>query len=166
MIKLEPGIHQLWPRFSQSISSPLSFEMGKIYHLKGDNGSGKSSFIQKILLPIIQTQGDAYIIYLQQQMHLQLYALRAYAAVNGYGKRIVSEQDAVDFLVQDLLDCYSHTPKDVYLLSDESNQLHTLAKLSIPACLVYIAHHEEIFGAQNIYFKAIKDESSEVQPDL
>lgn len=157
--------HQIWPDFSLRIVSPLSFQMGKIYHLKGENGSGKSSFLQKILVPAIQAKKDAYIVYLQQQMHLQLYAIKAYAATHAAPHSIENEADAISFLLHDLHQAYQKEPKDIYLIADESTKLNLLCDIQMSHCLVYIAHHQHLEHSCEILFQGVDTSHSEIYPN-
>lgn len=55
-----------------------------IYYLWGDNGLGKTTFAEMILIPAL-SRNDIDFLYLGQDIGLQLYTLRASLAVIGHG---------------------------------------------------------------------------------
>jgi ABC-type hemin transport system ATPase subunit len=85
-----------------TLQEEIVFRAGNVYHLSGPNGSGKSSFIHKVLWEKIIKRDDCYVIRIQQQMDLQLYAMRAWAAIYYPKSRIVDEKDVWDLMWTDL----------------------------------------------------------------
>lgn len=166
MLKLKAGRRQVWQSFALDITDEISFEMNFSYQLCGVNGSGKSSFLQKILVPALQEQADCYIVYLQQQMHLQLFALKAHAAFKAPGTRINSSTDAAKYLLEDLEKAYAIQPRDIYLIADECPCLEALQQLKLPHCLILIDHHERVAAAQTIRFETLNSALSKVTPDV
>jgi energy-coupling factor transporter ATP-binding protein EcfA2 len=162
---IKAGNYQVWPNFALEVSTDLSFEMGKSYQLLGANGSGKSSFIQKLLLPAIREQDNAYIVYLQQQMHLQLYALKAHAAFHAPGIRICTANDAAKYLLADLQKAYAARAKNIYIVADECPCLELIRELPLPHCLIVIDHHEVLQNAGQIRFEAVSRTLSKVSTD-
>ncbi len=166
MLRIAPGRYQVWPRFALNVLPELSFEMDLSYRLRGENGSGKSSFLHHVLLPAITASKDKYVLYLQQQMYLQLYAIQAHAAIHSPGRRIAGEQDAIRYLCDDLKKSHRMQPRDIYVLADESTDLAALQELSLPHCLIYIAHHESLPNSRELQFSALGPEVSEVIADV
>jgi len=80
-MRLEADTLQIWPGFRLELPAPLEFQTGFRYHLRGLNGSGKSSFLSRVLLPRLIGNVSYYNLYFEQQMSLQLDAVRAYAAL-------------------------------------------------------------------------------------
>ena len=150
MITLPAGKRDIWPGFSLSLEKPLRFEVGKSYYLKGANGSGKSSFIHQILLPELEGRTDLYVLCLQQQMHLQLYALRAQAAIFKPGFAIRSEEDVWRYLWQDLAERQDDLP--VYVIADEAYNLDIPKDMQRPICLIYSSHRYQLEEAQIVEF--------------
>ncbi|MCB5253157.1 MAG: hypothetical protein RBR69_04310 [Candidatus Cloacimonadaceae bacterium] len=142
MISLPAGKRDIWPGFALSWKNPLSFQMGKSYYLKGDNGSGKSSFIHSVLLPALSGRKDLYVLCLQQQMHLQIYALRAQAAIFRPGFAIRSEEDVWRYLWQDLASRQDELP--VYVVADEAHSLDIPQDIQRPICLIYSSHRYQL----------------------
>lgn len=162
---IKAGYYQVWPDFALEIGSDLSFEQGKSHQLQGANGSGKSSFIQKLLIPALRARKGAYIVYIEQQMHLQLFAIKAHAAFHAPGLRISTPSDAAMYLMQDLKKAYAANPGDIYIVSDECPCLHLLQALKLPHCLIVIDHHEVLPGAEQIRFEAQNQNLSKVSRD-
>lgn len=155
---IEAGTHKIWQDFSLQVVSNLKFGEGLI-HLKGPNGAGKSSFLTQILLPRLQNNPDFYSLYFEQQMQLQITAVKAYASLMKPRMRIESEADAVDYLLQDLLRVHSAEPRPSFILMDESlhaERVRDFLDKNIPNyCLVFSAHSQLFPEANAIVFKPI-----------
>jgi len=145
MLSISKGVLNCWPQFSLKLESPIVLASGNTYHLVGDNGSGKSSFITQILLPLMKVNEQLiYRIYVQQLFHLQGYAIRAHAAINKPNIRLRTEADCLAYLLDNLADALSSQPRPVYVIADESQQLSVISlylkQLSVPCCLLYCQH--------------------------
>jgi hypothetical protein len=64
------------------------------YYFRGGNGFGKTSFIEKIIIPALKADGLPYL-YIGQDIRTQLYTLRALLSVQGLK---VSDTDEVELL--------------------------------------------------------------------
>ncbi|MDD3096437.1 MAG: hypothetical protein PHU99_01780 [Candidatus Cloacimonetes bacterium] len=165
MLILEAGYRQVWPGFALDLVQELRFCQESRYQLHGSNGSGKSSFLQKLLLPALQDNKAGYIVYLQQQIYLQLFALKAHTAFNLPGYRISDAQDAARYLLRDLRIAYNQKAQDIYLIADESPALDILMELELPHCLILIDHHRRIPEAGLISFSSPNPKLSRVRAD-
>ena len=161
MLSIPKGKYPLWHSFGLQIESDLHLSPAALYHLQGPNGSGKSSFISQILIPKLR-ETDALLLHFEQDTHLQLQALRAWAAIFSKGTRINTEAEMVDFLLQDLHHTYQMQPKPVWIVADELYHLQRLGQLSLPAGLIYCAHHQELQGSRPIHFEPISSTQSRV----
>ncbi|MCB5262722.1 MAG: hypothetical protein LHW64_08260 [Candidatus Cloacimonetes bacterium] len=150
MITLPAGTRDIWPGFSLSIDQPLVFQIGESYFLKGANGSGKSSLIHHILLPELRGRKELYVLCLQQQMHLQIYALRAQAAIFQPGFAIRGEEDVWRYLWQDLAARRDNLP--VYVIADEACSLDIPKDIQRPICLIYSSHRYQLEKAHIVEF--------------
>jgi ABC-type ATPase involved in cell division len=81
VIRLESGTYPVWDDFSLELTSDLTFSSVALYYLHGANGSGKSSFIERLLIPSLRNQRDIFLLYFEQQMHFQIQAVKAYASI-------------------------------------------------------------------------------------
>lgn len=165
MLRIAAGSLRVWPAFTLDLTQDLCFEQEHRYQLWGANGSGKSSFLQKILLPQLQNAEGSYIVYLQQQMHLQLYALKAHAAFHAPGRRITDAHDAAEYLLDDLSKTYPSRPKDIFIIADESPALELLLRFPLPHCLILIDHQQKIPEARRVIFEAQNPTLTQVYPD-
>ncbi|HNQ42999.1 MAG TPA: hypothetical protein PKI59_01145 [Candidatus Cloacimonadota bacterium] len=163
MIIIPQSLIAVWPDFSLEIKNDLTFETGCRYHLSGPNGSGKTSLITQILIPKIQ-QSKSYILYFEQQMHLQLYAIKAYAALMHKDRVISSEADMMAYLFENLQMAYSAQPRDIYLIADESHELQNLMQLCdfAPHALIFTSHHNLLSEARSVHFHPKSLQCSEV----
>jgi hypothetical protein len=66
------------------------------FYFRGDNGFGKTSFLEKIIIPALKA-GDVRYLYIGQDIRTQLYTLRAMLSIQGYK---VSDMDEVELLKQ------------------------------------------------------------------
>ena len=67
---------------------------GCCYFLRGDNGLGKTSFLEKIIIPALKADKLSYL-YIGQDIRTQLYTLRALLSTKGIK---VADSDAVELL--------------------------------------------------------------------
>ncbi|MCB5270993.1 MAG: hypothetical protein LHW56_04025 [Candidatus Cloacimonetes bacterium] len=158
MITLPAGKREIWPGFTLAIDKPLLFQPGASYYLKGANGSGKSSFIHRVLLPELNGRKDLYVLCLQQQMHLQLYALKAQAAIFKPGFAIREEGDVWRYLWQDLAERQDELP--VYVIADEAYNLDIPQDLQRPLCLIYSSHRYQLEAAQILEFVQVSTQET------
>lgn len=164
-MKIEAGTYQIWPGFSLQIASELHFAEG-LTHLQGPNGAGKSSFLTQLLVPRLQNSPEYYCLYFEQQMQLQITAVKAYAALMKPRMQVESDSDAVDFLLQDLLLSHKAEPRPSFILMDESphaERIKAFLDENIPNySLVFSSHGEFIHSARSIVFKALSPSRSVV----
>ena len=116
MISFEPGIYPLWEGFDLKITDNIMFQSHACVRLLGANGSGKSSFIRKLLIPWLQEQG-MHILYLEQQMRIQNYAIRAEAIVSGSKAIPHTDLQVAEYLIERYLD--SEKEKPLIVICDE-----------------------------------------------
>lgn len=156
-VRVESGLLPVWQGFSLDIFTPLSFEQSGIYHLSGPNGSGKSSFIKQVLLPRLNQLQDIYLLYFEQQMHLQLQVVKAYARMFGPHIAVNTESEAVRFLLADLRRVWQSEARPCYILMDESRLeeevIDFARSMADSVCLVYTSHSGEQTAESTIIFE-------------
>jgi len=67
---------------------------GGCFYFRGGNGFGKTSFLEKIIIPALKTDNLSYL-YIGQDIRTQLYTLRALLSIQGFK---VSDTDEVELL--------------------------------------------------------------------
>jgi hypothetical protein len=67
---------------------------GNCFYFRGNNGFGKTSFLEKIIIPALEVENVDYL-YIGQDIRTQLYTLRALLSVQGYK---VADTDEVELL--------------------------------------------------------------------
>lgn len=163
---IEAGLKSIWPDFSLEIQAPLDFAPGAVFHLEGPNGSGKSSFIKQLLLPRLLEMKDVYTLYFEQQMHYQLQAVKAYASLIKPRLVIVSEEDAVVWLLKNLQDSLTRKKRPSYTIMDESSceaKVREFLRQRVPdCCLVFSSHAEKVPEARTIVFEPVSTQLSKV----
>lgn len=163
LIRIPSGQYRPWPKFQLILKSDLCFVSGRSYHLKGENGSGKSSFIRQILLPALKSR-DLYYIYLAQQSDTQFYVCKADAAISHYPQPIRSRIDMFNYLLHCLRQKQLEKPKPVLVIADEfGNEANIQTELEdsgFEYCLCLISHNDIIPGLydQIVQFKAIQNQ--------
>ena len=162
---LPRGDYQVWENFSLTLPEDLTFGPG-IHYLSGANGSGKSSMITKLLLPRLLKTSSTYSVYLEQQMQVQLTAVKAYASVVQPRRTIDTESETIDFLLDNLLCAWQKEPRPCYVVMDESlfaTRVLDFLQANLPSfSLIYSAHTQLVKADQTILFEAISPTRNEV----
>ncbi len=77
------------------IDDDLNFNTsGGCFYFRGDNGFGKTSFLEKIVIPSLKTERLSYL-YIGQDIRTQFYTLRALLSTKGLK---VSDTDEIELL--------------------------------------------------------------------
>lgn len=77
------------------IVDDLNFNIsGCCFYFRGGNGFGKTSFLEKIIIPALKADNLPYL-YIGQDIRTQLYTLRALLSIQGFK---VSDTDEVELL--------------------------------------------------------------------
>ncbi|HOY84979.1 MAG: hypothetical protein PHG32_04455 [Candidatus Cloacimonetes bacterium] len=162
---LPKGDYRVWDDFALTLTADLGFRPG-IHYLSGTNGSGKSSLLTRLLLPRLLNTNSVYSVYFEQQMQLQVTAVKAYASVVQPRRKINSEADTVDFLLDDLLQAWQSEPRPCYVVMDESlfaeRVLDFLQANLLAFSLIYSAHTALFSADQTILFQPLSPTRSEV----
>lgn len=79
-LKITKGQHTLNKNLELQNDSDLTFKFGEHYLLTGGNGSGKTSFLNKLFLPELSKVANGKFLYFHssQDVTLQLYFIKAY----------------------------------------------------------------------------------------
>ena len=67
---------------------------GSCFYLRGDNGFGKTTFLEKIIIPALKADKRSYL-YIGQDIRTQFYTLRALLSTKGFK---VSDTDEIELL--------------------------------------------------------------------
>ena len=113
MMKINSGIYTLADR-NLVLDIEGEFDLSGQpcrYILVGENGSGKSSFLEKILIPALNSNGVDYL-YIGQDIRYQLYTLRALLAAMGLTVIGVDERELLRVWI-------NHSPTARVLVMDE-----------------------------------------------
>jgi ABC-type cobalamin/Fe3+-siderophores transport system ATPase subunit len=143
--------YQAWKEFKLQLDDNILFSTGMFYHLKGQNGSGKSSFIRKVLLPFLKNDPQKqYIFYLEQMIQTQFDAVHACAALSKPARQITTRSEMVAFLMDNLWMCYKEEPRPVFIIIDEYPDSKLISELLTRIdikeyCLVYTSHQKTQF---------------------
>ena len=94
-MKILKGNYRLESRnLNFDIVDDLSFNGSNCFYFRGDNGFGKTSFLEKIIIPALRAHGLPYL-YIGQDIRTQFYTLRALLSIQGLK---ISGMDEVDLL--------------------------------------------------------------------
>jgi len=89
------GKYQLGGRnLNFDVVDALEFNSSSCFYFRGDNGYGKTSFLEKIVIPAFEANDLPYL-YIGQDIRTQLYTLRALLSVQGFK---VSDTDELELL--------------------------------------------------------------------
>ena len=95
-MQITKGTYRLEKRgLKFSLSEDLNFKnSANCFYFRGGNGFGKTSFLEKIIIPALKENKVAYL-YIGQDIRTQLYTLRALLSVQGIK---VSDNDEFELL--------------------------------------------------------------------
>ncbi len=138
--------YKIWTDFSLKLDHDLVLETGKCYHLTGQNGSGKSSFIKQVLISHLLKQPESqFILYLEQQVQSQFDAVKANAALQKPSVHINNITDMFDYQLHQLSHQMKKEPKPVIFILDETVCLEQIVNWlnknsTNQVCLIYVSH--------------------------
>jgi energy-coupling factor transporter ATP-binding protein EcfA2 len=166
MISIPAGTIKLWPDFCMLVPEQIILREGTIYHLTGNNGSGKSSLIRNYLLGY-ESREPVYRLYFEQQMTAQMSAVRAFAAFGGARSRVHSEEDVVNILLEDLACCMAIEPRPVWVFVDESRYLDRIlchpGLVVASKLVVFCEHGNRRSGCERLSCRALAPDMSELR---
>ena len=95
-MQIKRGTYRLEKRgLNFSLTDDLNFESrDDCFYFRGGNGFGKTSFLEKIIIPALKENNVPYM-YIGQDIRTQLYTLRALLSVQGIK---VSDNDELELL--------------------------------------------------------------------
>ncbi len=95
-MEIKRGTYRLEKRgLNFRLADDLNFKnKNSCFYFRGGNGFGKTSFLEKIIIPAFKTNKVPYI-YIGQDIRTQLYTLRALLSVQGIK---VSDNDEIELL--------------------------------------------------------------------
>lgn len=98
-VRVAKGLYALPDRkLLLEIMDDIELGRHEIYYIGGDNGLGKTSFLEQVLVPALQQDRVSYL-YLGQDLGLQLYTLRASLAVSGVGLAHVDDAHLISLWI-------------------------------------------------------------------
>lgn len=166
--------YKIWADFSLKLDHELVFETGKCYHLTGQNGSGKSSFIKQVLIPfLLKQRGSQYVLYLEQQVQSQFDAVKANAALQKPSVHISNITDMFAYQLHQLSLKTEKEPRPVVFIMDETvcfEQISSwLARQSLEqVCMIYVSHLQITFShfpeVESIAVKPLSAKLSRIVP--
>jgi hypothetical protein len=94
-MKILKGKYRLQSRsLNFDVVNDLDFNNSNCFYFRGDNGFGKTSFLEKIIIPALKAHNLPYL-YVGQDIRTQFYTLRAFLSIQGLK---VSDMDEVELL--------------------------------------------------------------------
>jgi len=155
IINIPASLNILWQDFELHIEKDIVLKTGITYHLTGNNGSGKTSFIKKILIPLLNVNPQhQYILYVEQQIQNQFYALKAYSSLSKTSKHLSTFNEMVMYQLNDLKNMLLKDDRPVMLILDEfditdevKQTVYELEKNEI--CILYISHKPCLFDKKD-----------------
>ncbi len=155
LMSFDCRVYQVWKSFSLQFDNKISFENGMTYRLSGSNGSGKSSFIKRVLIPELQKSQIRYL-YVEQQVQNQLYAIKADAAIKKYAYSINDDGSVVDYLLQSLIEAEPDYNNPCVFILDETQHYQKVYDFiyttGMPFVVVIVSHQELL---ESIQYKSI-----------
>jgi|GEM_PF-6735978 len=143
MILLNPFEIDIYPDFTLKSKDTLCFASSQYYRLVGSNGSGKSSFFRKVLLPHLIGRKVPFL-YFDQQFNRQIHCLKAALAVTKKEFSINDFSSATQYLLQSYHD---NLHQSGVIVVDEnpclSQIIANINSLDYPMTVLFISHRPE-----------------------
>ena len=146
MVWIQSSIYHVWPNFSIHVPRIINFQECSHYHLHGENGSGKSSFITQILIPTaLEQKNNLITLFIDYQNRLQFNTIRADSFLRKYPLPIDDITDTIHYLLSELKSILSTCKKDVLIIIDEIPNIDILTDFissnqSLKVCVVQTLH--------------------------
>ena len=94
-MKILKGKYRLQSRnLNFDVVNDLNFNNSNCFYFRGGNGFGKTSFLEKIVIPSLRANSLPYL-YVGQDIRTQFYTLRAFLSIQGLK---ISDKDEVELL--------------------------------------------------------------------
>ncbi len=77
MITIGPKICSPWPGLQIDLTEEIRLLPREITCIRGANGSGKTSFLRYVLIPLIITDPQNVVLYIPQDFEVVIYTIRA-----------------------------------------------------------------------------------------
>ena len=123
MVKIPAGVYPITDRdLALDIEANVALSGPDCrYILSGDNGVGKTSFLEKILIPTLESHRIDFL-YIGQDIRHQFYTLRALLAAMGLSVIGADERELLRVWVD-------HSPSARVLIMDEFDKFHSDCEL-------------------------------------
>jgi Cdc6-like AAA superfamily ATPase len=170
---LTKSVYPVWDSYSLSIVEDIILKTGESYRLIGNNGTGKSSFIKKILIPTLQSNTeDQYIIYIEQQVQSQLNAIKSYSMFHNSASEINTVSEMILYYFNSLKQSIAQNDRPIIIILDECFEIELIESLlsefnKHQYCLIYVSHSEldSVCGSEckEISFEQVNNQLSSVK---
>lgn len=171
LVYISKGVYDLNSTLKLSVNENIELISGMSYDIKGENGSGKSSFVRNILFKEVskQCKGIIQYLYFDQEILSQFYYGKAYLSVKEH--RGIKKIDDLILAIIKL-----HTENNIYgnenfiLILDETDKYISTSKLvsyflTYKLTLINISHKqtEGISFEHKIIIKKIDELNSTLE---
>ncbi len=159
---IEQGAYQLNNSIKITIENTLKFYLGDNYIITGENGVGKSTFINKLLIPsaIKYSDKNFLIFYASQDFTIQYYVVKYY--YNGLlfeNNDFSSIGSAISFIKEKFVDFKKFPTQNIVFVIDEIDQYlpieDFLEGLNSSNYSVFLSTHNVSCINSNLIFKNI-----------
>jgi len=169
-IIIKKGEYDLNKNLSIIISKDIEFIFGNTFFLVGENGIGKTSFIEKLLIPKLielnNKKNNFFIFYASQDFTIQYYVIKSY--YNGLLNKKInmsSFNNVINFIKNEFLSLN----KKIFFILDEIDQYTDLLnfikniQFNNNYCIVLVSHKiRNIKNSKKVFFHEISKNKTKV----
>src|SRR5690554_1780210 len=122
---IDQGEYQLNSSMKIKIEETINFYLGENYVITGENGVGKSTFINKLLVPnaIKNSKNNFLIFYASQDFTIQYYIAKYYYNGLLFGQNdFTSVEKVIAFLKTNFINFKSFPNRNIVFIVDEIDQ--------------------------------------------
>jgi hypothetical protein len=155
---IRPNLYSPWKNFLLEIKESITLETGNCYHLSGNNGAGKTSFIRKVLIPFLQQSPyQQYILYVEQQIQSQFDAIKAYASIRKPEVKINDTQEMITYQIRTINELQRFEPRPLMVILDEPTNpeifMKWFSQVTLNSlCLLYVSHSDVEYDCRLNHF--------------
>lgn len=127
-VTIPQGSYQVREHLTIQLKNSLSYNSGTTTAIIGPNGVGKSSFLEKVVVPAILESSGTILFFMQQNFEIQWYSITARSVdIKQKTRKVYSMEDALTYIAKVYStelesEAFTAETPELYLVLDEPAQ--------------------------------------------